>query len=535
MGMLRMVIVDDEPITLRGLVETYDWEQMGFQVAGFADNGEHALELIEKTNPHLVLTDIRMKEMTGLEMMEYARQMGKEPVFVVVSAYRDFEYAKKACEMGAFSYLVKPIDEEQLLEVMRSVYGTCMERIKSEQERESFKRLLMGDRNNYLQVMTQKYLQGCLDDAKMQEVLQILHREIHGTQRFICICADIDISYKITDPLYYETERTCLFRYLEQVFSDSSDKYDFQSMEMENGNHVFLLRTDRQGCIEAVKKIMKEAASKLKSPVISAISGEHQGFAGMKKSYWQAVRFFETASEAGANAFTSSRQEEACEEQISITDAEKTVINAIRKNDSGQLKEAMVKFVYLLPEQKTGDSQKKYIHRLAVMAEFMLQDSYGLTEELEHNFQNLYTNLNQISMMKAIDVCYKLFCQVIEERMQSAKSRDIAFFSEYMSKALAYMDENIHDETLSLTAVAAEVYLNPVYFGRVFKNTQNISFKQYLLEKRINLAKELILEGKDSISVICEKVGIPNRSYFSRVFKQQTGMLPSEYKKEQDV
>lgn len=531
MDLLKMIIVDDEPITLQGLVQTYDWERMGFQVTGFAENGERALALIRKIHPHLVLTDIRMKEMTGLEMMEAARQAGEEPVFVVISAYRDFEYAKKACDVGAFSYLVKPIDEEQLQEVMHSVYETCLKKIKSEQERENFKRILMGDQHNYLQVMTQKYLQGSLNDEKMQEVLQILRREIRGTQRFICVCADIDISYKIIDPLYYETERTCLFRYLEQVFQG---RFEFQSMDMENGNHVFLLRTDTPGGVEEVKKILKEAAGMLKSPVISAISGEHAGFAGMKKSFWQAVHFFETASEAGANAFTSDRQEEVCEEQMSLPEIEKTVMNAIHRNDKTQLKEAMVQFVYQLPEEKTGDSQKKYIHRLAVMVEFMLQDSYGLTKELEHNFQNLYTNLNQISMMKAIDICYRLFVQVIEERMRCAKRRDIAFFSEYMSKALAYIDEHIHDETLSLTAVAAEVYLNPVYFGRVFKNTQNISFKQYLLELRMELAKKLIVEGKDNISVICEKVGIPNRSYFSQVFKQYTGMLPSEYKKEQE-
>ncbi len=532
MELLKMVIVDDEPITLKGLVQTYDWEQMGFQVAGFADNGERALSVIQNIHPHLVLTDIRMKEMTGLEMMEAAKQCGEEPIFVVISAYRDFEYAKKACEVGAFSYLVKPIDEEQLEEVMRAAYDKCQEKMKSEQERENFKRILMGDQHNYLQVMTQKYLQGSLNDEKMQEVRKILRREIRGTQRFICVCADIDISYKITDPLYYETERTCLFRYLEQIFAD---RYELQSMDMENGNHVFLLCTDTQGGVEDVKRILKEAAEKLKSPVVSAISGEHPGFLGMKKSFWQAVHFFETASEAGANAFTSDRQEEICEEQVSLSDMEKTIINAVRRNDHAQLKEAMVKFVYLLPEQKTGDNQKKYIHRLAVMVEFMLQDSYGLTKELEQNFQNLYSNLNQISMMKAIDICYKLFGQAVEERMRSAKSRDIAFFSDYMSKALAYIDENLHDETLSLTAVAAEVYLNPVYFGRVFKNTQNISFKQYLLEQRMELAKKLIVEGKDSISVICEKVGIPNRSYFSQVFKQHTGMLPSEYKKEHEV
>lgn len=530
MELLRLVVVDDEPIILKGLVETYDWERMGFNVVGFADNGERALEVIQKTKPHLVLTDIRMKEMTGLEMMQRAREMGEEAEFVVISAYRDFEYAQKACDIGAFSYLVKPIDEEKLQEVMEAVYENCLQKMKKQEEHENFKRLLIGDKNNYLQVVVQKYLQGGLDDEKMQDVLQILKKEILDTELFICICADVDVSYKITNSLYYETERTCLFRYLEQVFEN---RYDFQSMEMDNGNHVFLLRVKERGNVENVKKILKEAAETLKSPVVSAISGEYYGFAGMKKTFHQAVHFFETASEAGANAFTLSRQEaEECEEQISTADVEKMVINAIRKNDKDKLKEAMIKFVYTLPQQKETDNQKRYIHKLAVMTEFMLQDSYGLTKELEENFQNLYSNMSQISTMKAIDICFKLFSQAIDERMQSAKTRDIAFFSDYISKALAYIDENLSDETLSLTAVAAKVYLNPVYFGRVFKNTQNMSFKQYLLEKRLELAKKLILEGKESISVICEQVGIPNRSYFSQVFKQQTGMLPSEYKRE---
>ena len=106
MELLKMVIVDDEPITLQGLVRTYDWESMGFQVAGFADNGERALAVIKQVRPHLVLTDIRMKEMTGLEMMEaVGEELAEEPVFVVISAYRDLYMQKKRARSERFPTL----------------------------------------------------------------------------------------------------------------------------------------------------------------------------------------------------------------------------------------------------------------------------------------------------------------------------------------------------------------------------------------------------------------------------------------------
>src|SRR5699024_734604 len=105
-------------------------------------------------------------------------------------------------------------------------------------------------------------------------------------------------------------------------------------------------------------------------------------------------------------------------------------------------------------------------------------------------------------------------------------------FEGYLAEAAAYIDEHLQDEELSVVSVAAHVYLNPVYFGRVFKNTFQMTFKQYLLQKRMEKAKELLEMGRGSIGDICEAVGIHNPSYFSHLFKQYTGKLPSEYKKE---
>ena len=114
MKLLKLVIVDDEPILLQGLVKTYNWNEMGFEVAGQAQSGEQAIEVIKKVKPHVVLTDIRMKQVSGLMVMEEIQKTELDPVFIVLSAYRDFNYAQQACDLGAYAYLLKPIEEDKL-------------------------------------------------------------------------------------------------------------------------------------------------------------------------------------------------------------------------------------------------------------------------------------------------------------------------------------------------------------------------------------------------------------------------------------
>ena len=138
MELLKLVIVDDEPILLQGLLDTYDWESMGFEVVGSAKSGVQALDVIRREQPHVVLTDIRMKQMTGLMVMKEIQKEQISCLFVVLSAYRDFEYAKHACDLGAYAYLLKPIDDEQLRSTMTGAYNTCIKQLRSEEKYESW-------------------------------------------------------------------------------------------------------------------------------------------------------------------------------------------------------------------------------------------------------------------------------------------------------------------------------------------------------------------------------------------------------------
>ena len=206
------------------------------------------------------------------------------------------------------------------------------------------------------------------------------------------------------------------------------------------------------------------------------------------------------------------------------------IVNAVRKNNLQELKEAFVQFIYALPGEE--ELQCQYMHKVMLRVELMLKDSYGIADNVKEQFQNYYSNIPNLSGAKTVDVCYKILCSVIESRTENLQNEEVKYFQEYMSVAVAYIDEHLDDEELSIVSVAAHVYLNPVYFGRVFKNTFHMTFKKYLLKQRMEKAKRLLQDTDSSIGDICNQVGISNPSYFSHLFKQYTGQLPSEYKKE---
>lgn len=530
MELLKLVIVDDERILLEGLVKTYDWKSMGFEVVGSALSGEQAIEVIRKTRPHVVLTDIRMKQISGLMVMEEIQKEKIECQFVVLSAYRDFEYAKQACDLGAFAYLLKPIEDEKLQETMESVGKICREQIKSEEKYDSWEKLLKKDGDGFLQVIIQKYVQNRLPEEKVDEVFQTLQDVMNAGDRFITVYADLDLAYKITNTLEYEAARFSLLQIMEERIGDAYTCWRFES---EEGHYTFIIQTEDNAAVRQLKKILEDIKKEENTPVVAAISKPYKGIRGIKRSFEEAQKLFGIAGTSGENIFTIPEEAEDKEERPYPSEAEMMIVNSVRKNDVALLKQAFVHFIYQLPHKE--ELQCQYMHKVMVKTEFMLKDSYGMDEELNSQFESYYSNMRNLKAAKTVDVCYKILGTAVEKRISSAGKEENRNSKEYISAAAAYIDEHLDDEDLSIVSVATHVYLNPVYFGRVFKNTFHMTFKKYLLQRRMELAKRLLEDGRTSIGNICEQVGISNPSYFSHLFKEYTGKLPSEYKKEYDV
>lgn len=311
------------------------------------------------------------------------------------------------------------------------------------------------------------------------------------------------------------------------------NRHFFWKFENKNGNMIFIIRTRDNGIVHKLKNIIEEIECE-EEMVVAAISRLHNGVEGIRQSFEEAYNQFTMMLSADAvSTFSMSEAGEGESGWGVILDAVIMVVNAVRKNDEEDLKDSFSAFIYKLPKEE--EKQCGYIHRVMLNVDNMLMESYGMTEELREKFVKYYLNLTNLSPARAANVCYKILLEAVEIRKSMASKDGIKNLKKYMPDALAYIEEHLDDENLSIVAVASHVYLNPVYFGRVFKNTLKMTFKAYLLQQRMEKAKRLLEKGNVNISDICDQVGIGSPSYFTHLFKQYVGMLPSEYKKEYEI
>lgn len=527
MELLKLLLIDDEHIILKGMVETYDWASMGYEVVGTAQSGEAALALIEDEEPDVVITDVRMKRISGLELIERTRLTHPEIKFVVISAYKDFEYAKKACQEGALSYLVKPIDEDELEEIMHKAYELCIDTKAKQKKYENWQKILIEDQGSFLSQMIERYVKDIISENELKALAESLSKDIGIQNYFSAVCIDIDVIYKVANKMEADAKRYILFTELEKQLEG---QYQIWHYTNQDDSRIFLVNLGQAANTGKLKMVVGRIKRESGYEVISAISNGYVGLGGMKTAYNQVMKLYEIACEAGAGVLMTSKETEVTVHPKYFAEIENQVLRVLRKNSKEQLKEVFEQIVYSLPSDE--ETAKTYLHRLAVQIEVMLDDSYEMSDNIRMGFANFYGILKQYTLLRLIDILYKLLITVIQERLTSSPALSEEYFSDYMKDALSYIRDHLQEEELSITVVAEKVYLNPVYFGRFFKNVMGMTFKRYVLDERMERAKKLIIESNGSIAEIGGKVGIPNPSYFSQLFKQATGMLPSEYKKE---
>lgn len=140
---LRVLIIDDEPIIVRGLENLFDWRNNGFELAGKAFNGEEGLTVAKKLEPDIILTDIRMPKLTGLELISSLKPDMPELEFIIISGYDEFSYCQEALRLGAFDYILKPVNYQQLGEKLAQVRNKIFARKEDEKKKEKLNELAM--------------------------------------------------------------------------------------------------------------------------------------------------------------------------------------------------------------------------------------------------------------------------------------------------------------------------------------------------------------------------------------------------------
>ncbi len=513
--METVYIADDEANIREGLKCIIEWEELGFTICGEAGNGEDALRDILKLNPSLVLIDMRMPKLYGLEVIEQAKNAGFSGSFVILSGYSDFKYAQSAMKFGVKYYLTKPMEEEELEKVVREVYDTIQEERQKKEDNEFFRRK-----------SKKEILQDIIMDEVRYELLNLKELNLEAEVYQIVLYENFQIG---------EVELPYQFADMFMVADSGTNSFEHFVVK---GKNVLLLKGGF--AIEKFRRFLKhyESAPQKGSPLDTLFISYGSAVTDIRElkiSYEQAVtllcrRFF---CEKGQHVLGYTELPAQQEEKLSL--------------DTSQVEEYCARITDYLQTfnrrrvQETLRELENYLYRVETdisAVKLFATDLYlQIKETMTHRYNGVSvpfdSNQDIIAFITEQHYLYEItdyFAEQFEEVMSSIgnSSRDSV-----LDDILYYIEHN-YPSNIKLESIAALFGYNSSYLGKIFNKNVGESFNSYVDQVRIKHAIELLVENKHKVYEIAELVGYKNVDYFHKKFKKYVGESPAEYRKKLD-
>lgn len=490
----KVVVVDDEMIAVQGICRIIEKHCPKLEVTGTAGNGKEALEVIEKTMPDLVLTDVEMPVMSGLELVSQAGSQMPELCFVIISGYEDFEYAREAFRNGVLDYLTKPIVPSQMMVTMNNVEQR-LRKIYYGRRMRIFRKLCMGEETTAAEMrkyfpykeyyaallrengLPRRYapakepeLYGTMQESYLvygrdnMEELFLIPKEVLGQQRLIDYMTEVEKRQKTEDSyttlLYYGEA------FLGSQISEKIRKlYDWLNAISTVGFSQ-TVNLDR-------KKFQTGGFPSTDISVLSGLIREIEQYAKMER--------YDQIKKCITREFSEWERERR--PQIWLEQAARRILNVVR-TPSG--------------------TEESMIER-----EYQFEDAFYYSTGMEMLRQNLFT----------------AFYQFPQKEKENYKVDSPEFFENIKLYLCGHLQE-----PLSLKMISDLFAISQAYMSRLFRKYTGQSYNQYLTGIRMERAKQLMEEDSELyIKDIAEMVGYRDQFYFSRIFHSYTGQSPADY------
>ncbi|SFH56563.1 response regulator transcription factor [Pisciglobus halotolerans] len=482
--MYQALLVDDEYMILAGLQKIINWGDFQISIVGTASNGKEALDFVEKNSIDIVITDVTMPLLSGIDFVYEARKRGYHFKFIILSGYQEFEYAQKSLQLGAASYLLKPINKKELEHSLNKI----IKELKEEQRFEQTNQFVIGQ-------LLYQWLQG-------EDVLFELQNKL-GSQRQLNGNAFTVLCVQLNQPI--EPEK----------WEEWAEKQAFYYTIATGSEEAYLIiRSTEREEIKAVihyliERTVKDMTFFVGQPAFSKETVP-ESFASIKEMRARSS-FYQQSEKINWYSDDKQTQEE--------TDKQIGAINkSILSRDVSQIRLDLKQFSLGLEKNK-------------VLPEFARWQTYMILI----NGYLIFDSLNSPSFKEATQAVFssKTFRELktlIEEKTlpTHALSKRL-MYGELTRQAIDVIQQD-YQQDLKLKKVAADLHINAMYLGQVFKKDTGKSFSHYLNEYRIDLAKELLIQTNEPISNIAYQVGYQNQGYFYKIFKQYLQHSPREYR-----
>lgn len=504
---MKILIADDEFLIRKALTVRLEKGNYQFDDIYYAENGAEAFELIQEHHPDIVITDVLMENMTGLDLIKRCRRKGIQTSFIVISGYAEFEYVQTAIEHGICGYLLKPITQKKLFETMDRAICEC-------RERELFINTLRENDCLLLNDLISKCKKNTISTEEYEQLLKLLHVDKHC--EFIAATAHITTyrQDRFLDPEdVYQALEPSLTKQISVSFKILHTEKIQNRLILFYGNHL----AENAAMIEkALRSILQRQKTLGTILTIGLGKPNNQIDAALLLSSEHALNQRFKKGNGDVYSRRTIRESEDISQIFDLKSFELSI-----KNKGGY--EAAAEFEKLL------DQLYLHIYNL----NFLIQYIYELL--IRMNFRpdrEFWTNYMENK--------YWMICENKEEVLEPIRQelKRTCSLTPHPKPSLTEQIKNfIHchcNEYLSLSLLGDKYHMNPKYLSSVFKKQEGISPIDYLLQVRIEKAKQLLQSSELSAAEIASMVGYEDPRYFYKVFKKKTGITPKEYRERKE-
>lgn len=517
--MIKVFLVEDEVVVREGMKKNVDWEAHGFNLVGEASDGELAYPLIQELKPDIIITDIKMPFMDGLELSKLVVKSLPEAKIIILSGYDEFAYAKEAITIGITEYILKPITSKRLLEVLDRIKEVILKEREEKAKALINKQLYMQDQKIIREKFFRELVSGTLSTVLLIERGKELDIELHAQSYAVLL---VQLDYDEGNAMYGEISER-----LERSLEGRKECTFFQRDLM---GWAFLLKTNSEQLEEVKKRYKEEISSLLKAFGVTYVLGE--GKSVLRLSALKEA--FDTAHKDLMGKSVSKNYQVTMDEAINIDEGIQMkggtmdIQQFLLKGVPGEIKDFISHFML---ESETSMESLLYRQYIALdtyihIAKFVEQLGYSLTSVLQERGKMKALHLIIQSKETTRDYITELIDLALKLRDQMAGNK----YSKLIESAKAYMDQHFSEEEISLQAVADYVNMSTSHFSTIFSQETGQTFISYLTAIRMERAKELLRCSPMKSLEIGYAVGYKDPHYFSALFKRTQKCTPKEYR-----
>lgn len=536
--MFKLLIVDDEEWIRIGLTTSIDWGQYGIGTVMSARDGKEALDIIEKDAPDIIVTDIRMPYMDGLEMIEVINKKYPYIKVIIISGYSDFAYAQQAVKLGAAGYVLKPIEEEPLIEICIK----CINEIKEGKEKELEEQRIKKQLEESLPLLRERFLNQWVsglysDPGEIRQKLEYLGIVFCGLW-FRVISFHID-GLESKKSNYSEKEKHSIAVSIFGIISKCLEAVGTSNTFVDGDNNILAIMSfdsiegympDLQFiklCDDINRRIKEETGHSL----TIGLGGCYCGYDKVCESYREARSAIQHMFYLGKDRVITREDIRFFEGDGFIFKAENEVIleNAVRMLDSTKVSQVLAEIKEDIISCKTNITSDYVKLVYMQLANTILRVAYEMKPELRSNFLEISKRLKNLEYMETIFEMHSFINDFQEGMFELLSYKREPKIRKIVEMAIQYIDNHLTEE-ITLNIIAEHLYINPSYLCKIFSEQMGEPLTKYIMRQRIEKAKSLLKDARLKIYEVGEQVGYPNTRYFTRIFKELEGITPVEFR-----